>query len=537
MNKFAPIAAYDTQIKNDEGFVAMNLFGNRFQPDQTELELLSEFLLILSSPKAIKYKNTVADQSFVIRDYLPPLDKIDEIFDSTLMYKPEYKINLKLFSILPNSSKAAPHKSHQAEYNYLQKELKKRLTICAPNIPSPDTLSLILSNLYMGFIGIGENRDWVAQSFLPIHKEFLAGESIWKATKAKKADIEDFQKALPFFEHKEHLFYARGGEIMYLQILSVLRKTKNEIDNWVKDNKEIENIDIIETDPELIVKKLGEGFNKLLNESCPNSLGEIAKLINNLDPVVKESSYDEYTKYINMGWIPLESWTDGFLFIQVLLHIFEASFDMIEKLQMLQNACVLQVLRTMRNSTIRYYKELNLPCPFSNQIVIDPKSIDVQFKEISNESLQSLRKGIKQAIEQKAKEIDFKGQLKNIHTKYGDKLYLRYAKRLNLVIPYSGGNEHYVLTKSLLTYLVATSIRPNNRVTLHTFLNIIRTRYGFVFDFDGISETSKYLNSKKQITREVPESWLIEMLDESGFLISLSDGYSLVENNLGGLTK
>ena len=114
---------------------------------------------------------------------------------------------------------------------------------------------------------------------------------------------------------------------------------------------------------------------------------------------------------------------------------------------------------------------------------------------------------------------------------------MRYAKRLNLVIPYSGGNEHYVLTKSLLTYLVATSIRPNNRVTLHTFLNIIRTRYGFVFDFDGISETSKYLNSKKQITREVPESWLIEMLDESGFLISLSDGYSLVENNLGGLTK
>jgi len=142
---------------------------------------------------------------------------------------------------------------------------------------------------------------------------------------------------------------------------------------------------------------------------------------------------------------------------------------------------------------------------------------------------------IHSAIEEKAKDIKMASEkgLRNMHQKYGDKVFLKLAKSLQFVVPIKGDTEHFVMTKTMLTYLVITTLKPNEKISFQSFLEEVRTKHGLVFDEKGFNEVNRVTNTRQEISNGMISPWLSKMLDECGFLIPLSDSLSLVVNSAG----
>ena len=126
--------------------------------------------------------------------------------------------------------------------------------------------------------------------------------------------------------------------------------------------------------------------------------------------------------------------------------------------------------------------------------------------------------------------LDNPKELDKIHKEYGYYLFKKHAKDVGFVIPRTGGNEHFVINKDILLLLVSTTLVPGDSLTLESFLNDLRIRWGLVFDSDGFSEVNKDSGIPQKINDSEMLNWLIQMLDECGYYVSLSDSISLVKN-------
>jgi hypothetical protein len=203
---------------------------------------------------------------------------------------------------------------------------------------------------------------------------------------------------------------------------------------------------------------------------------------------------------------------------------------------MLELACTFQVLRTMNRQSVAYLNKRN-NAEFSKPLllaIVAPNCTDASLKRISQMSLKSIQLVIHTAIEENALEQGLdQAKLKDVHTTYGDRLFLRLAKRIQFVIPQKGSPERFVLDKSILTFLVVTTLRPGSKISFDSFLYQLKIRYGLVFDYEGFNEIIKGSPSPQQVLEDSPEIWLTKMLEECGFLIQLADSLSLVTNNAG----
>lgn len=536
MENFIPGKAWEEskkQVKensstSNKSLPVQELFGNRFYSDQTSVELMSEFLLIVSSPrKVIKGLEDGSTEEF--DTYFPEIGLLPSLSKGSLYYEQQAKLNLKLFAILMNSGNPNPYPAHKKQYEIIIEQMKNSIEILDnQKVSGEEDVIAILSNLYMGFQGIGANRDWCAQSFLPVTKNLLAGETIWKATKAKKANLTDYDPEIikPFFERSGRNFYAHGGELLYLQLALALAKPKSEIEDWLYNDKELASLGISadEKDPERMRNKLSKGFETLLEKGSPKLLGEISDFIDGMGDQIK---FSELTK---SGWIPEDSWHDGYLFALDLVRIFETDFDIVDNLAMVELACDMQVFRTMlRRSAWHLTRRYPLLA------VVSSTCTDSNLKQISKNSLKNCQTLIHTAIEDNATKLKMQDatQLKNMHRKYGDKVFLKLAKSIQFVIPIKGNTEHFVLTKNMLTYLVVTALSPTKRMSLDTFLSEVRIKHGLVFDDNGFNDVNVSCNKMQNISSGTTVRWLIHMLEECGYLIPLSDSLSLVINTAG----
>jgi hypothetical protein len=88
-----------------------------------------------------------------------------------------------------------------------------------------DEILKTLENLFLGFQSVGGQRTWCAASFLPIAREvMLAGETLWNETAARRAGVHGLGFgaliASCTSSHSAVIFFlARGGELLYLQLL------------------------------------------------------------------------------------------------------------------------------------------------------------------------------------------------------------------------------------------------------------------------------------------------------------------------------
>ena len=489
------------------------LFGQRFYSDQGSLELLSELLLVCFSNKRI--------DDIEKTDLIPQYTDLSSI--NNFEYQPIYRLKLKLFALFNNRSGDLEVPALSNEYKEIRTSLKNKIED-APE--SADRYIDIIRELYKGFQAVGNNRDWCAQSFLPICKEMIAGESIWKNTDAKKCtskqldNIDDVKK---LFAHDKHDFYARGGEVLYLQLFSALNHSKEDVQNWLADkDNPFYGITLRskEKDPEYLRTSL----NKLIASFYEKSVPEFFSSFINDE---FEDGFLERDKdsFMQLKCIPEGTWYYGYIFAVELVRLMRSSLDIIDMLKMLELECSMHLIRTLLG---RSSECLELPYPLIP--VVSPDCDNMTYKIISSDLFKYCQCIIRSALIKKGKELNDDVQNRD-HTYYGYKLFQKVAKAINFVIPPKGPDAHFIITKELIVLLVSTTLIPGKElITYDEFLADIKTRFGIVVDSDGFTNANKQLKKSQRISDSEIDKWFIRMLDECNYYVNLSDSLSLVKN-------
>ena len=547
VEQFPPIKIEILRKGGEDRNPAVQLFGRRFFIDQTVQELLSEFLLVASSIKQIGRSRIPIEQVFPDFDLLHNWpEKIP------LEYAAKARINLKLFSFLGASKLETRHKSHQQHYRRLLDLLKSpEKLVRSESIDTTEVLRT-LENLFLGFQGVGGQRTWCAQGFVPIARNFILAESIWKKTRAVANNITDWNEALNYIVHSQHIFLARGGELLYLQICNALRQKEETLNNWAQQN----NLSFSnrESSPVKLHDALRNAINSALS-ACPDTIDKLAAFIDTgieLETARLTGDENNFKKprFTPCGWCPIESWPEGYLFAVEILRISEAAIDPIERLELMETACAVQVLRSLCAQSARYVDWIQERRKYSGPLnyvwaISDPNGQNNALKQISKRCVNNIEKMIYDAVRhpsiksvleaQKTDDdshgLEWKDPYSEVDTRYGHKLFLTLSKRIGLIVPKRGAGARFILTDKLIRFLVMSVIRPGERMRYNTFKNLVFAHYGIALDREKIGQACEWCGSRKLSTLgEESDVWFIEMLEASGVLLRLSDAHSMIIN-------
>jgi hypothetical protein len=543
--RFPPISL---DLQREDQNPAIQLFGRRFYSDQTISEYLIEFLLVASSQKRVGNTNVVDDALF------PDLELLRSWPDnSTLDYAPKAHLNLKLFAFISSSKLETRHSSHRKQYETLLKEYSNQIQLSSGSRLDKKEVLKTLENLFLGFQGVGGQRTWCAASFMPINRDMLAGESIWRETRAAKKGVRSWDQALSYFSHSQRIFFARGGELLYLQLCNALRQEEGILKEWVqmaglglpKENFK----------PENLLKSLEMAITSILN-ACPPAIGQLANFLDkgvDTETQIRTDSQIQNgePRFASCGWVPEENWREGYLFANELLNISNAAIDPIERLEMLDLACGVQVLRSLCAQGARFVErsqsDMDGTGPLKYVWVLsDPKGEHAVIKQISQRNLNAVQRLIYDAIRnpeiQLGQDDMDENEINKIYReadrKYGHKLFLTLAKRIGLVGPRRGAGARFRLNDKLVRFFVLAIIPPGERITYDSFKKLLFAHFGIAVDEQQITKACNWSGTSKLSTLGgSTDDWLMEMLDASGVLITLSDSHSLIHNPFDGISE
>ena len=541
-NRFPPLIPDGEKMGRPDFNPAIRLFGRRFPVDQTVPELLLEFLLVATSPKTVGTE-TLADSAL-----LPDLDLLRSGRDFTsLKYAPKARLNLKIFAFLGSSKLETRDERHREHYRALVRELASPTNIIAVGqIDAHDVLKT-LENLFLGFQSVGGQRTWCAQSFLPVTRELIAGESIWQETKARRKPPSTWSESLDLFSLNQQIFLARGGELLYLQLCNALRQDGSDVLSWL-NQANITFLNDVEREPAQLFHELNRAILSLL-DSCPDTVSRLAEFVDTgVDSATSESTdlgnHGE-PRFVECGWCPEESWPEGLLFAIEFLRICRATIDPIERLELLEIACAMQVLRSLCAQAARYTERTDKAVKGAGPLsyvwaVSDPVGRHTAVKQISRRNVNAVKRMIYDAI--RHPDMIPPGDAKILadayrvaDRRYGHKLFLTLAKRIGLIVPKRGAGARFILNDRLLRYLVLSTIRPGERVTYDSFKKLLFAHHGLAIDDESIGQSCLWSGTSRLTTLGGhADDWLVEMLDASGMLIRLSDSCSLVVNPFDG---
>lgn len=523
---------------------AIRLFGRRLFVDQTVPELLLEFLLVASSLKRIGTEEKSFSAIF------PEMTRLRSWpIGHGLEYAPKARLNLKLFAFLGASKLNTRHETHRQHYRDLIRDL------CSPEHLSlgalrPDEILKTLENLFLGFQGVGGQRTWCAASFLPITREVIADESIWRETAARVNGVDSWERAIDYFSHTQQLFLARSGALLYLQLLNTMSQDQADIKAWA-DRAEL-SLDSRESSPAELHAALEHALSSVL-DACPATVGRLAEFLDTgIDSETAEKTdFQSGTitpRFASCGWCPEESWPEGLLFAVELLRLCEAVIDPVERLEMLEIACAMQVLRSLCAQSARYAPPndrledgigpLKYVWAFS-----DPAGDQTVIKQVSRRNVNAIQRLIHEAVRHPElwsgldnfTDKEWKRLSDDMDKRYGYKLFLTIAKRIGLIVPKRGAGARFVVNEKILRFLVLSVLRPGERVTYDTFKKLLLSHYGIAVDDRGLTSSCEWSGTSRLTTLGGnADNWLIDMLNAAGVLIHLSDSCSLVRNPFDG---
>ncbi len=512
---------------------AFILFGFRFFTDQTVVELLAELLSVAFSEKWIGSKGPITTP-------LPSLQELQNWAldkEVKLQYKPPIKLNLKLFALLCASPLDSRHKVHEDHYSYLVERFVKKVR---SSTEKPEEVREWVEDFLMGFQGAGFDRTWCAQTFYPITTSFLLQETIWKRSyaKNKQLDWSEVRANLDnYFGTKQHIFLARGGELLYLQLCNLFAGKGRDISSLAY------TLDFSETESKLdtLHEFLLTGLQMLKAEQFA-ALEKLVDYIENLDPETHWETNKE--DKLMCEWCPEESWPETYLFAVEISRVLRAALDPIERLELLQLGCALQVLRSLCAQSLRYadlIPEKGQGSALGYAWVFSPlEGFSRQQRLASCHNLQMIFRLIQRALhnedviklaEKNKGNKKLSSLLREAETKYGHKYFSILGKRLGIIYPWRGAEPRFILTDKLLRYLVLSVLPPGKSCEYHEFKRRIYLHYGIAVEgeelLDAVVWSGLPANSSVQPDKG---SCLTQMLRAGGFLIELSDGCSIVQN-------
>ena len=514
--------------KTDEIYRSKNpafiLFGSRFYADQTTTELLSEFLGVILSPKWIGPMGP-------IQSPLPSIDDLGnwkKVEGRALQYKPDVKLNLKLFSLLRASPLDSRHSVHKAHYEELSNEFGKKVR---SGKRTSDEVQEWIEDFLKGFQGAGFDRTWCAQTFYPVGRAFLAQETIWPRKYAKNKNLDlSIVKSMPlsFFETTKHNFLARGGELLYLQQCNLFAgRDISELADKLGYNTRDYQL-------ESVHQCLQKGFASLEIEQLV-VLEKLADFIENLDPhTYREANRNEG---LQCDWCPQESWPEAYLFAIEMSRILRATLGPIERLELLEFGCALQVLRSMCAQSVRYGRLPSGREGPGNLLgyawLFSPREkFSRQQRLASCENVRGVFRMIQSALnnEDIQRLVDQKAPT-SLERDYGHRYFNHLGKRLGMIYPWRGAEPRFVVTDQLIRYLVLSLVEPGKSCTYEDFKRRVYAHHGIAVEGEELEDALIWSGlPPNSSVQPIGDSWFTQMLRAGGFLVELSDGWSLVRN-------
>jgi hypothetical protein len=509
---------------------AIRLYGRRFYKDQTEIELLTEFLLVFVSPKTVGFREKMWQEAF------PDAQAIQELAvsggESGLAYHPKPRLILKLFSFLGSSKVETRHRCHAEKFRGVTEQLKRQIDPSS-KIGTDEALKL-LEQVMVGFVGVAQNRTWCTHSFLPVSANLIASETIWSPTEALKEKISSWDQAVSkgIFKYSAHDFMARGGELLFLQLLNLFRCLETD---EVRDFKML--IGHSEQSGETFLADLQNGIREFL---CRMPyLSDLADWIESADFEAASSGKDLKTK---CGWVPASTWPESYLFAYELVNILRATIDPLEKLELLKLCAVFQVLRTLSAQAARVCdtdlsscSHLSGPLGFV-WLITAPENSERPLKQASQKNFAKIQEIIFKAVRKNdelyeaPKKIRKKDRFKDGDEQSMD-LFSKLGKKIGLIVPWKGPGARFTVNEILLRYLTLSIVAPGQRMTLTSFQKNLFNHYGISIGGEQLRKGVKWTLADQDISVPYAEQqWFEDALKASGFLIQLSDAVSLVHN-------
>lgn len=501
---------------------AIRLYGLRFYKDQTPVEYLAEFLLVFASPKG---KN--ADHAFRLT--------IDAD-DKQPIYWPEDRVALKLFAFLPSSKLETRHPVHQKAYLHALELIKSRVK--GGRVEKDEAIRL-LQSLFSGFVGVAKNRTWATYTFLPVSTALLARELDWLHSKAVKvSNLENWDDVrVDYFATDRHNFMARGGELLFLQLAHLFSSGDNPDVQRVYCDKSYEHI------AKSILPKIKESIEQGLQAILQNSVGPIEHLVHFVEDAL--SAYrlhhdDKKRKSATLGWVPIATVTEALLFANELNNICQSTLGSLEKLDLLQLLCCMQVLRSLCFQARRVDNSDQCTDGFIGNyvwIVANPTADSgSRVRKLAQDSFGRIEGLLYRVLRQIVKSLRLQPKNYNEADKHGFQIFRKIAKDIGLVIPSTGRGQRFVLPPHLIRFLVAALVAPGERVRLTEFYRRVFAHYGIALGDQQLATALAWSGGKlssKDYAVAADTAWVQEALQQGGFLVELSDAVSIVHNPVG----
>jgi hypothetical protein len=524
----------DDGKEDDVDNAAVQVFGRRFFKDQTPVEYLAEFFLVFASAKDVQQ----ADE-YEFPDYAG-------VVPLRLSYHPRYRLGLKLFAFLGASKLETRHRIHITSFRSGVAEVERRISPDS-SISTQEGVRLI-QGLFSGFVGVAGDRTWTAHTFLPASGSLLAGEVLWRHAGTRGAAKKDliWDEAWDYFETGKHSFMARGGELLYLQLASMFNTEGRTIPSAFRNNvngtythfDEIDSTDQLRANLQQLLKAL-------LQES-DHAVGAISDFVQNaFDAAGVDSEYPN-PRTATLGWVPRETATEAFLFAWEAENICKAQRSGLQKISLLKDLCVLQVMRSLCFQSARVMELDSLKgfvggyswvaCAVDATTLDPGKKIAINaYDAVENLLYRSLRNfggyspdSVPSDETKKQSWLD-KGDDNTI------RLFRKIGKQIGVIVPRKGQGMRINLPSHIVRLLVAALVPPGKRIRLDAFYQRIFGHYGIAINRESAeSALSPYGIQLASDAFGLDSTWFEEELRRGGYLIPLSDAVSLVCNPYKG---
>ena len=531
--------SFPAQFERGDLNPSIRLFGRRFSNDLQTMNVLAELLLVVSADKRI------GENGSAFATFFPGEGELTALRNgrSSVSYAPKARLNLKLFSFFNASSLSTRHPVHREHARELWSGLSSKINIDSEK----DRLSILqtISALCLGFLGNGAGRTWCAQTFLPFSQSLLCGETIWNKKNSRQLNSRVWKDVLnnvsQSFSFTKHEIYDRSGELLYLHLCSAFARTATEVDEWLSSRVDLkESLLPDERDPSLLCRSLSDALSDFF-KATPQGLTPLLDFIDTSVEVDTAQATDceegrNVARFTECGWAPDDCWREGYLFAVELRRLLSANIDVMDKIEMLEIACALQILRIL---AVQTYRQSSTPggvgdgsdfrlllCDVGDRSRKQKSYSEQALVELSREMKLTIRKpelqeGIPEANREK---VNKEGDA------YGYKLYRKLGKAIGIIVPPTGGRMKVTLNDKVLRCLVLTLV-PGKRMTLDSFKQRLKSHHGFVFHPYELADSRNWSERKEELVGERGgDVWLERMLDASGMFVRLSDACSLVCN-------
>ena len=501
-------------IPADTANPAIKLYGRRFYKDQTPLEYLAEFLLVFASPKQADGGGAHGFE-LLAESGKPP------------RYWPENHVALKLFAFFPNSRLETRHPAHQNAYRQALDAVQACVKNCTKD--SQEETVRLLQSLFAGFVGVAKNRTWVTHTFLPVSTSLLASELVWSPP--INVELKEWGDTKKHFSSDRHIFMARGGELLFLQLANVFAEPNApELATMLAS----EAYRHIGGKP---IRALAEGLERQLRQMLEEAVAPLTGLARLIEDSLAHYRLDPSTRHSNLGWVPAASRNEALLFAWEMDNICAANLSGLERLDLLQTLCSMQVLRSLCFQARRVDEaETDTPGFFGNYVWIatNPNApVSAPIRLMAQISFSRIEGMLYRVLRNKAIFDPNSTSSQKEADKNGFQIFRKMTKELGLVVPPKGRGQRFVLTPGLLRFLVAALVPPGKRVRLTEFYQRAFAHYGLALGGQALTTALDWNGSEadaKSYAVAASTAWIEEALQQGGFLIELSDAVSIVHN-------